>query len=61
MAGIRDETMTYAYVRKTYGIPRATIVGRLNGRLERRAAHVSQRLLTKEQEEELAEWIMDLD
>ncbi|THX43745.1 hypothetical protein D6D08_10539 [Aureobasidium pullulans] len=61
MAGIRDESMTYTYVRKTYGIPRATIAGRLNGRLERRAAHVSQRRLTKEQEEELAEWIMDLD
>ncbi|KAH0167838.1 hypothetical protein KCU67_g3729, partial [Aureobasidium melanogenum] len=61
MAGIRDESMTYTYVRETYGIPRATIAGRLNGRLERRAAHVSQRRLTKEQEEELAEWIMDLD
>ncbi|TIA27921.1 hypothetical protein D6C78_10972, partial [Aureobasidium pullulans] len=61
MTGIRDESMTYTYVRETYGIPRATIAGRLNGRLERRAAHVSQRRLTKEQEEELAEWIMDLD
>ena len=41
MAGIRDESMTYTYVRKTYGIPRATIAGRLNGRLERRATYVS--------------------
>jgi hypothetical protein len=41
MAGIRDELMTYTYVRKTYGILRVTIAGRLNGRLKRRAAYVS--------------------
>lgn len=31
MASIRDKTMSYTYVTRTYNIPRGTIAGRING------------------------------
>lgn len=42
---------------KKYGIPYTTIVGRLNGRKQRSAAHAPQQVLTALQEEVLCSWI----
>lgn len=42
---------------KKYGIPYTTITGRLKGRQERQAAHVSQQVLSLIQEDVLCSWV----
>lgn len=61
MPQIPDEYMTFSYVETTYYIPRGTIHSRLDGLLERHVSHAHKRRLTLQQEQDLADWILDLN
>jgi hypothetical protein len=53
--------LNHNVVEPTYHIPEGTVASRLNRAQERRDAHAHERRPTKRQEEELAEWILDMD
>lgn len=52
-AGLMSQRKAALY----YSVPRSTLQDRAKGRLTRGDAHVHERLLTKPQEDVLAEWI----
>ena len=54
---IKSGTLDPKAAVKKYGIPYTTIIGRLKGRKERRAAHTPQQVLSLVQEEVLCSWI----
>lgn len=61
MAAILDGSMSYRDADSTYHIPEGTVAGRWNGAQGRHDAHAHEHRLTKRQEGELAEWILDMD
>jgi hypothetical protein len=61
MRSINDGQMSIRDAEKSYNIPRMTIYGRMTGSRSRRDAHAHEMLMTEQQEEDLANWISDLD
>ena len=58
LAGIRDGTyMTAHQAAQALGVSKSSLTRHLKGGLSRRVAKEKQQLLTKEEEEELANWI----
>jgi hypothetical protein len=57
---IKDGSMSFRDLERTYHIPKGTISGRLNGFQSRRDAHSYRRRSMVTQERELAEWVLDM-
>jgi hypothetical protein len=58
---INDGQMSIRDAEKSHNTPRMTIHGRMTGSRSRRNAHAHKMLMTEQQEEDLANWISDLD
>lgn len=58
---IDEGRMSLRDAQQQWNIPRSTLNDRMNGRRTRREAHAHKMTMTEQQEEDLANWIADLD
>jgi hypothetical protein len=58
---IETEGISLATAEKRYTIPKQTLGHRKNGRKPRRLAHATQQALSPEEEEELVDWLREMD